>query len=193
MNTAYPATPIAMQAIPAKTVYLKPKTEPKSRSGELPKRGPAELHMVLDRMLRCFSENGRDIFLTRLCERDLFVTIPQAALSRVLFCILECVYNGEQWRNGRPTQVYIRSEKRLNGMGVLLEVLDDGPALPRKLMYELSEMDHLPANYQPGWPLLQCKTLVERHGGRLLVSSPMNGKKKGVHIRLFLPLFSFAQ
>ena len=153
-------------------------------------RGPVELHAALDRVLRCFSAKGRNVFVTRMCEGDLQVNVSQAILSRVLYCLLECVFNAEQWRNTPPTSVILCTQRRPGSSGALLELADNGGPLPRRLMAELSDPEPPSPHFLPGWQLLKCRELAEKNGGRLITTSPLNGKTFGLQVRLFLPLVS---
>lgn len=152
-----------------------------------------ELHTVVDAVLARINPDFRHIITTRPCKSDLYIRMQETVLVRVVYALLRGLHDART-ETGLPLgHLLISTRKCLNGFGAALELIDDGPTLPRNLLFQLSQMETSPIRETPGWHLLVARDLVETHGGRLLVQSPPRGLKTGAALRLFLPLSTSQQ
>lgn len=155
---------------------------------QAPPPAPPELHTVIDSVLSRVAPDFQHVIATRPCKSDLHIRMDETVLSRVLYALLRGMFDAREESGEKLSHLLISTRKCLNGFGAVLELSDDGPALPRKLLFHLSQMESSPIREIPGWHLLVARDLVESHGGRLLVQSPPRGLNAGAAVRLFLPL-----
>lgn len=155
---------------------------------QTPPPAPPELHAIIDSVLSRVSPDFQDVITSRPCKSDLFIRMEETVLSRVLYALLRGLFDAREESGEKLNHLLVSTRKCLNGFGAVLELSDDGPALPRKLLFHLSQMESSPIREIPGWHLLVARDLVESHGGRLLVQSPPRGLDAGAAVRLFLPL-----
>lgn len=153
-----------------------------------PPSTPPELHAVIDAVLGRVSPGLRHLIITRSCKSDLFIRMDGSVLSRVFYALMRGLFDAREESVQTAGRILINTRKCLDGYGAVLEIADEGPALPRKLLFHLSQMESSPIREIPGWHLLVARDLVESHGGRLLVQSPPRGLNAGAAVRLFLPL-----
>jgi len=154
----------------------------------LPPPAPPELHAVMDTVLGRVSPDLQHLITTRPCKSDLYIRMDGSVLSRVFYALMRGLFDARAESVQTTGHTLISTRKCLDGYGAVLEISDDGPALPRKLLFHLSQMESSPIREIPGWHLLVARDLVESHGGRLLVQSPLRGLNAGAAVRLFLPL-----
>lgn len=121
-----------------------------------------------------------------------FVDCDPQKMERVIFNIVKNAikYNTT---NGF-IEVRLRSGQEAGGQHVI-EVVDSGIGIEAKYLPRIAERFFRVGEYVSGagLGLSICKDLLQRHGGRLEVTSPPAGYARGTQVSMFLPVVSAPQ
>jgi hypothetical protein len=147
-----------------------------------------ELNAVLDETLKRLSAQYPNKFIAPTVEGPLHVRVPKEVLERVIGLMFEGMAATGLWNDGNESCVCPVICKCLQGYGAVLELTEERAALPSKLLYNFAQPDAVESPDMPGRQWLKARDLIERHGGRLHLTSPLYEQGAGVSLKLFLPL-----
>ena len=152
-----------------------------------------DLDAALDSALSFHSQQFKNKLLLPHSPGINSVRVSNDLLQREIGLILDGMADAGLWSDGILECIYLRVEKCLQGHCVVIEFKDEKKSLPTKLMSELALDNSIRSTELPGWQLLKAKDLIARHGGRLLVKSPLWERHAGTIIRLYVPITTLAK
>jgi PAS domain S-box-containing protein len=151
-----------------------------------PLREPTDLNQlaagVCDMLAYGLKSAGVDVM------RNLDPGLPAIEADQDLFSqvIANLVVNAQQALAERPDPRQIWIETRTTGDGVVLDVSDNGPGIPRDVALRIFEpyFTTKPAGVGTGLGLAICRNVVQAHGGKLDYLDRPDG---GARFRIYMP------
>ena len=149
--------------------------------------GRSELNTVFDDAAHMYASRFSEKYVSTISDGVYWVRMSTTVLSRTIELIFEGMISAGLWQDGESSSVSPVICACLNGYGAVLELTDDQATLPSSFLAQFSNKDSVRPTTLPGRQLLMARDLIERHGGRLSVHSPIWEQTTGTCIRLFLP------